>query len=206
MPMFTPPKVATRHYSILNLCVSGWRFPCEFAHFNSSAKRQTPTIALFVYDTFYDTFYNAIRVFSFHSCWLDQKFIIQRTQVMCSVRGMGFQGVINVILRKQIGMSRSFSLFQPPSPPPPNNQKMFTRHLFFKFFLFALMTLIASIITFSKKKKIGKKYVTLDPRHGTLALDMETSTLDPRQKDKLHSGRQDLPSNVRTFSLTSFET
>ena len=37
------------------------------------------TIALFVYDTFYDTFYNAIRVFSFHSCWLDQKFIIQRT-------------------------------------------------------------------------------------------------------------------------------
>ena len=80
MPMFTSPKVATRHYSILNLCVSGWRFPCEFAHFNSSAKRKTPTIALFVYDTFYDTFYNAIRVFSFHSCWLDQKSIIQRTR------------------------------------------------------------------------------------------------------------------------------
>ena len=40
MPMFTSPKVATRHYSILNLCVSGWRFPCEFAHFlNSSTKR-----------------------------------------------------------------------------------------------------------------------------------------------------------------------
>ena len=39
MPMFTSPKVATRNYSILNLCVSGWRFPCEFAHFNSSAKR-----------------------------------------------------------------------------------------------------------------------------------------------------------------------
>ena len=38
MPMFTSPKVATRHYSILNLCVSGWRFPCEFAHFNISAK------------------------------------------------------------------------------------------------------------------------------------------------------------------------
>ena len=38
MPMFTPPKVATRHYSILNLCVSGWRFPCEFEHFNNSAK------------------------------------------------------------------------------------------------------------------------------------------------------------------------
>ena len=33
------------------------------------------TITLFVYDTFY----NAIRVFSFHSCWLDQKFIIQGT-------------------------------------------------------------------------------------------------------------------------------
>ena len=39
MPMFTSQKVATRHYSILNLYVSGWRFPCEFAHFNSSAKR-----------------------------------------------------------------------------------------------------------------------------------------------------------------------
>ena len=37
MPMFTSPKVATRHYSILNLCVSGWRFAREFAHFNSSA-------------------------------------------------------------------------------------------------------------------------------------------------------------------------
>ena len=36
------------------------------------------TIALFVYDTFYDTFCNAISVFSFHSCWLDQKYIIQR--------------------------------------------------------------------------------------------------------------------------------
>ena len=61
---------------------------------------------------------------------------------------------------------------------------MFTRHLFFKFFLFVLMTLIASIITFSKKKN-GKKNVTLDPRLGTLALDMEPSTLDPRQKDRL---------------------
>ena len=45
------------------------------------------------------------------------------------------------------------------------------------------MTLIASIITFSKKKVFGKKNVTLDPRHGTLALDMEPSTPDPRQKD-----------------------
>ena len=56
------------------------------------------------------------------------------------------------------------------------------------------MTLIASIITFSKKKKKKKKKKlekkemlpsTLDPRHGTLALDMEPSTLDPRQKDGL---------------------
>ena len=42
----------------------------------------------------------------------------QNVQVTCS--GMGFRGVINVILRKQIGMSRSFSLFQPPLPPPPS--------------------------------------------------------------------------------------
>ena len=48
------------------------------------------------------------------------------------------------------------------------------------------MTLIASIITFSKNKNLEKKNVTLDPRHGTLALDMEPSTLDPRQKDRLH--------------------
>ena len=41
------------------------------------------------------------------------------------------------------------------------------------------MTLIASIITFSKKN-LGKKNVTLDPRHGTLALDMEPSTLDKK--------------------------
>ena len=40
------------------------------------------------------------------------------------------------------------------------------------------MTLIASIITFSKKKILEKK-------NGTLALDMEPSTLDPRQKDRL---------------------
>ena len=44
------------------------------------------------------------------------------------------------------------------------------------------MTLIASIITFSKQKKIGKKNVTIDPRHGTLALDprQKDGTLDPR--------------------------
>ena len=46
------------------------------------------------------------------------------------------------------------------------------------------MTLIASIIIFSKKKN-WKKNVTLDPRHATLTLDMEPSTLDPRQKDRL---------------------
>ena len=48
------------------------------------------------------------------------------------------------------------------------------------------MTLIASIITFSKKKNLEKKNVTLDPGLGTLALDMKPSTLDPRQKDRLH--------------------
>ena len=61
---------------------------------------------------------------------------------------------------------------------------MFTRHLLFKF-LFVLRTLIASIITLSKKKNLEKKNVTFDPRLGTLALDMEPSTLDPRQKDTL---------------------
>ena len=52
------------------------------------------------------------------------------------------------------------------------------RHLFFKFFLFFLMTLIASIITFSKKKILEKKMLPS-------TLDMEPSTLDPRQKDRL---------------------
>ena len=52
----------------------------------------------------------------------------------------------------------------------------------FKFYLFVLMTLIASIITFSKKKNPKIKCY---PRHGTLAIDMEPSTLDPRQKDRL---------------------
>ena len=47
------------------------------------------------------------------------------------------------------------------------------------------MTLIASIITFSEKKILEKKNVTLDPRLGILALGMEPSTLDPRQKDRL---------------------
>ena len=35
------------------------------------------------------------------------------------------------------------------------------------------------------KKNFGKKNVTLrDPRHGTLALDMEPSTPDPRPSTK----------------------
>ena len=85
---------------------------------------------------FYDTFYNAIRVLSFHCCWLDQKFIIQRTHscfttfllksvfssnVFCSWM-MGFRGVINVILRKKIGMSGNFSIFHPLPPPTPTQQ------------------------------------------------------------------------------------
>ena len=41
------------------------------------------------------------------------------------------------------------------------------------------MTLIASIITFSKKKNFGKKKML------PLTLDMEPSTLDPRRKDRL---------------------
>ena len=42
------------------------------------------------------------------------------------------------------------------------------------------MRLIASIITFSQKKKKWEKNVTLDPRLGTLALDIEPSTLDKK--------------------------
>ena len=81
-------------------------------------------------------------------------------------------------------MSRSFYLFQP--PPPPQQLEDVYAPIVFKFLLFVLMTLIASIITFSKEKKIWKKKnVTLDPRHGTLPLDMEPWILDPRQKDRL---------------------
>ena len=64
------------------------------------------------------------------------------SNVFCSrgsVRGMGFRGVINVILRKQIGMSRSFFLFH-----PLHTQQVEDVHapFVFKFFLFVLMTLI----------------------------------------------------------------
>ena len=93
---------------------------------------------------------------------------------------MGFRGVINVILRKQIDMSQSFSLFQPhPHPPPhPTTRRCSRAICFLNSSYFFLMTLIASIITFYKKKKIGKKRLPS-------TLDMEPSTLDPQQKDRL---------------------
>ena len=45
------------------------------------------------------------------------------------------------------------------------------------------------LLPFPKKKILEKKRLpsTLDPRHGTLSLDLEPSTLDPRQKDRLFS-------------------
>ena len=49
-------------------------------------------------------------------------------QETCS--GMGFRGVINVILRKQIEMSRSFSLVQPEPPPHPTTTRC-SRAIFF---------------------------------------------------------------------------
>ena len=201
MSMFTSPKVATRHYSILNLCVGGWRFPCEFAHFNSSAKRQTPTIALFVYDPFYDTFlkrnksfflpfllvgpeiHNSTHSFLFYDIlnFVNNIFFLNQCfQVTCSVRGTGFRGVINVILRKQIGMSWSL---------------MFKRHLFFKF-LFVLMTLIASIINFSVKKKNWKKNVTLD-------MVPSPSTQNPRPSTKRQTRYTVRPSLTESASMTT---
>ena len=59
---------------------------------------------------------------------------------------------------------------------------MFTRHLFFKFFLFVLMTLIASIITFSKKKKLEKKMLpsTLDMVPSPSTWNPRPSTLDKK--------------------------
>ena len=49
------------------------------------------------------------------------------------------------------------------------------------------MTLIASIITFSKKKKLEKKMLpsTLDLVPSPSTLNPRPSTLDPRQKDRL---------------------
>ena len=70
-------------------------------------------------------------------------------------------------------------------PPPTLQLEDVPRHLFFKFFLFVLMTLIASIITFSKKKKnFGKKMLpsTLDKK---IDSNPRPSTLDPRQKGRL---------------------
>ena len=60
----------------------------------------------------------------------------------------------------------------------------FTRHLFFTFLLFVFkMTLIASIITFSKKKKIGKKKMlpsTLDMVPSPSTWNPRPSTLDKK--------------------------
>ena len=75
---------------------------------------------------------------------------------------MGFRGVINVILRKQIEMSRSFSLFQPPRHPTTTRCSRAICFLNSSYFF------NASIVTFSKKKKnLEKKKVTLDPRPST---------------------------------------
>ena len=97
---------------------------------------------------------------------------------------MGFRGVINVILRKQIEMSRSFSLFQ----PPPNNYKMFTRHLFFKFFLFFLMH---RLLPFPKKKFWKKKRLpsTLDMEPSPSTWNPRPSTLD-KKIDSFLAARQ----------------
>ena len=48
------------------------------------------------------------------------------------------------------------------------------------------------------KKIDSEEKVTLDPRHGTLALDMEPSTLDPRQKDRLACQKWYKMENVST--------
>ena len=94
---------------------------------------------------------------------------------------MGFRGFINVILRKQIGMSRSFSLFHPSTTTRRSSRAICFLN---SSYLFKWHWLHRSL-PFPKKKKSEKKNVTLDPRHGTLALDMEPSILDPRQKDRL---------------------
>ena len=75
-------------------------------------------------------------------------------------------------------------LFSVPTPPPPPPHPTTTRCSRAICFLNSSYFFNASIITFSKKKN-WEKNVTLDPRHGTLALDLEPSTLDLRQKDRL---------------------
>ena len=125
---------------------------------------------------------------------------------------MGFRGVINVILRKQIEMSRSFSLVQPepppPPPPPPNNYKMFTRHFFFKFFLFFLMH---RLLPYPKKKNFWKKKrlpSTLDMEPSPSTWNPRPSTLD-KKIDSFRSKRFLFPlplfcyALVPTFSKTS---
>ena len=78
---------------------------------------------------------------------------------------------------------------------------MFTRHLFFKFFLFVLMTLIASIITFSKKK-IGKKMLpsTLDMIPSPSTWNPRPSTLD---KDKKIDSYKETLKHVHQLSTLS---
>ena len=85
---------------------------------------------------------------------------------------MGFRGVINVILRKQIEMSRSFSLFQPPHPTTTRYSRAIC------FLNSSLFFLMHRLLPFPKKKNFGKKKVTLDLEPSTL--DPRPSTLDPR--------------------------
>ena len=91
----------------------------------------------------------------------------------------------------------------PTPPPPPPTQQLQDVHAPFVFLNSSYFFFNASIITFSKKKpNFGNKKVTLDPRHGTLALDLEPSTLDPRQKDRLFS-EQAFPFSPPPFLLCS---
>ena len=67
--------------------------------------------------------------------------------------------------------ARSFSLFHP-------TQQLEDVHapFVFKILLICFNDIDCIDYYLFQKKKIGKKNVTLDPRHGTLALDMEPST------------------------------